>query len=70
VIISADANPDRVERLLAAGAVAYLIKPISVRTFLQTLDGLLAGPAQAAAAPRREGQREMDIQPAQPPLPD
>jgi CheY-like chemotaxis protein len=70
VIISADADPDRIERLLAAGAVAYLTKPISVRTFLHTLDGLLAGPAQAAAAPGREGQREMDIQPAQPPLPD
>ncbi|HEY6277609.1 MAG TPA: ATP-binding protein [Streptosporangiaceae bacterium] len=70
VIISADANADRMERLVAAGAVAYLTKPISVRTFLQTIDGLLAGPAPDAAGPGRVEQAELDAQPAPPPLPD
>jgi PAS domain S-box-containing protein len=38
VIISADATPGRVRRLLAAGAQDYLTKPIDVRRFLDVLD--------------------------------
>jgi CheY-like chemotaxis protein len=42
VIVSADATPGQVERLLAAGAHDYLTKPLQVRRLLELLDGLLA----------------------------
>jgi signal transduction histidine kinase/ActR/RegA family two-component response regulator len=42
IIVSADATPGQVGRLLAAGAYAYLTKPLDVREFLQVLDQLLA----------------------------
>ena len=45
VIISADAAQERIDGLIAAGAAAYLTKPISVQGFLRTIDGLLTGPA-------------------------
>ncbi|MEI6435695.1 MAG: PAS domain S-box protein [Bacteroidota bacterium] len=38
VIISADAMPQQIERLLKAGAVDYLTKPIDVASFLKMLD--------------------------------
>jgi signal transduction histidine kinase/ActR/RegA family two-component response regulator len=38
VIISADAIPDRVKRLLNTGAKAYLTKPLDLRTFFNVLD--------------------------------
>jgi len=41
VIVSADATLGRVERLLAAGAVLYLTKPIDVRQLLRTFDDFL-----------------------------
>lgn len=41
VVISADAIPAQVERLLAAGAQAYLTKPLDVRQFLTILDQIL-----------------------------
>jgi signal transduction histidine kinase/ActR/RegA family two-component response regulator len=41
VILSADATPGRVQRLLTAGAHAYLTKPLDVRQLLATLDDLL-----------------------------
>lgn len=41
VVISADATPIQVERLLAAGASAYLTKPLDVDRTLQILDELL-----------------------------
>jgi PAS domain S-box-containing protein len=37
-IVSADATPGQVQRLLSAGAVAYLTKPIDVREVLRLLD--------------------------------
>ena len=40
-IVSADATPGQVERLLAAGARAYLTKPLDVRELLRLLDELL-----------------------------
>jgi CheY-like chemotaxis protein len=40
-IISADATPERIDRLVAMGAAAYLTKPISVRDFIRTIDMLL-----------------------------
>jgi CheY-like chemotaxis protein len=41
VILSADATPGRIQRLVAAGAHAYLAKPLDVRRLLETLDDLL-----------------------------
>lgn len=41
VILSADATPRQFDRLLAAGATAYLTKPIAVRQLLDTLDQIL-----------------------------
>jgi CheY-like chemotaxis protein len=40
-IVSADATPGQVERLLAAGAMAYLTKPLDVRELLRLLDQVL-----------------------------
>lgn len=42
VIISADASKGQSERLLSAGARAYLTKPFDVEQFLRTVDELLA----------------------------
>jgi CheY-like chemotaxis protein len=39
-IISADATPGQVERLLAAGAETYFTKPLDVKVFLDFLDNL------------------------------
>ena len=39
VIVSADATPGQVQRLLSAGAAAYLTKPIDVRELLRLVDG-------------------------------
>jgi CheY-like chemotaxis protein len=44
VVISADATPSTVERLLAEGAVAFLTKPLDVDEFLHALDNLLGEP--------------------------
>ncbi len=41
VVISADATPHQVERLLGAGARDYLTKPLNVAQFLLTLDKFL-----------------------------
>jgi signal transduction histidine kinase len=41
VVLSADATEHQVRRLLAAGAQAYLTKPIGVRNLLEVLDGIL-----------------------------
>jgi CheY-like chemotaxis protein len=37
VVISADATAGQVQRLLSAGATAYLTKPIDVRQFMQVV---------------------------------
>jgi CheY-like chemotaxis protein/anti-sigma regulatory factor (Ser/Thr protein kinase) len=41
IILSADATPNQVERLRAAGASRYLVKPLIVKEFLQILDATL-----------------------------
>jgi PAS domain S-box-containing protein len=46
VVVSADATPGQVERLLAAGANDYLTKPFTVARFLAVIDG--SEPADAA----------------------
>ncbi len=43
VVISADASPGQIDRLLAAGAVAYLTKPLDVRQFLAVVDQTVGG---------------------------
>ena len=42
VVVSADATNGQVQRMLAAGASAYLTKPIDVRELLGVLDEALA----------------------------
>lgn len=51
VMYSADATERQVERLLAAGAAAYLTKPARVSEFLAMLDGMLADSPRAQAWP-------------------
>jgi CheY-like chemotaxis protein len=41
VVLSADATPGQVDRLLAAGAHAYITKPLDMRPFLHVLDEVL-----------------------------
>ncbi len=41
IVVSADATSKQIERLLNAGANAYLTKPLDVEQFLETLDELL-----------------------------
>ncbi|HEX9996036.1 MAG TPA: PAS domain S-box protein [Abditibacterium sp.] len=41
IILSADATPNQIERLLAAGAYEYLTKPLNVRKFIAVLDTVL-----------------------------
>jgi signal transduction histidine kinase/ActR/RegA family two-component response regulator len=47
VILSADATRRQTDDLLAAGAGAYLTKPIRVRELLQTIDDVLGEPSPA-----------------------
>jgi signal transduction histidine kinase/ActR/RegA family two-component response regulator len=47
-IVSADAMPRQAQRLLAAGATAYLTKPIDVRELLDLIDSSLLAAQQAA----------------------
>ena len=49
VMISADATPSTSERLLRAGAAAFLTKPINVSEFLDTVARLLTRGSGAAA---------------------
>jgi len=44
VMVSADVTPGQRERLLAAGALEYLGKPLDGSRFLEVVDGLLAVP--------------------------
>jgi PAS domain S-box-containing protein len=44
VILSADATPGQLERLIAAGAADYITKPIEVRRFLELVDDYLDQP--------------------------
>lgn len=41
VMVSADATPNTLDRLLKAGAAAYLTKPLDVGDFLETIDRFL-----------------------------
>ncbi|HEY3670443.1 MAG TPA: hybrid sensor histidine kinase/response regulator, partial [Acidimicrobiia bacterium] len=50
VVVSADATPGQAQRLLAAGAAAYLHKPFDVRELLGILDRLLDEEASPTTA--------------------
>jgi CheY-like chemotaxis protein len=43
VVISADATPSQIERLLTAGARNYLTKPFNIQKFLAVVDEILEG---------------------------
>jgi PAS domain S-box-containing protein len=47
VMLSADASPRQIERLLAGGARGYLTKPLDVAQFLELVDRLLDGASSA-----------------------
>jgi CheY-like chemotaxis protein len=48
VVLSADATPGQVDRLVAAGAHAYLTKPLDLKLFLAVLAEVLAMNKEAA----------------------
>jgi signal transduction histidine kinase/ActR/RegA family two-component response regulator len=50
IILSADAAEEQIGRLIAAGAAAYITKPIGVRAFLETVDDLIGQPPTIAPA--------------------
>jgi PAS domain S-box-containing protein len=41
VVLSADATPGQIDRLLSAGVHAYVTKPLDVKPFIEILDGVL-----------------------------
>jgi CheY-like chemotaxis protein len=49
VVVSADAMQTQIDRLLGAGAQAYLTKPIDVTKFLSLLDEILKKPADESS---------------------
>jgi signal transduction histidine kinase/ActR/RegA family two-component response regulator len=51
VIISADAMPRQIQRLLSAGATAYLTKPFDVRALLLLIDSAVDNPVAPAGSP-------------------
>jgi len=46
VVISADATSRQMEQLVAAGAEAYLTKPLNIQHFLELLDKILTRDAR------------------------
>jgi signal transduction histidine kinase len=63
VILSADASPGQIQRLLDAGARAYLTKPLDLGPFLELVDTILAARASGrglAGSEEPELEREPD----------
>lgn len=42
-MLSADASPKQIERLLASGAAAYVTKPLDINHFTGVIDDFLDG---------------------------
>ncbi len=61
VIISADAMPRQVQRLLSSGAQAYLTKPFDVRELLELVDRAVGERAPVAAAASPDGPAEQGL---------
>jgi signal transduction histidine kinase/AmiR/NasT family two-component response regulator len=57
VILSADATQHQIDRLLAAGAIAYVTKPIGVRHLLQTIDSAFSAAQPGAVLAGEIGNR-------------
>ncbi len=61
VVLSADATPGTVRRLLARGAAAYLTKPLDLASLYRVLEDVTSlpaeGPVGPVAAPARSGMR-------------
>ena len=49
LILSADARPGLIQRLLEQGARSFLTKPLAVKELLEILDAVAAGREQAPA---------------------
>jgi signal transduction histidine kinase/CheY-like chemotaxis protein len=56
IIVSAETDQARIDRLLADGATGYLTKPISVRGFLQVIDTVLDQPEPPAVQPEEQAR--------------
>lgn len=50
VVLSADATPSQIERLLTAGARNYLTKPFDIDPFLAVVDEMVSEPLAASAS--------------------
>jgi PAS domain S-box-containing protein len=55
VILSADATPGQVRRVMAAGASAYLTKPLDLQKVLETLDYMLSMAVAGDSVPKGGG---------------
>jgi CheY-like chemotaxis protein len=58
IVLTADASPGQLERLLGAGARAYLTKPLDLPHFLELVDELIADDA-GRSSPRGRAHREI-----------
>ena len=56
VVLSADATPVQIARLLKAGAADYLTKPLDIRQFLRVLDDALQPDPELVGATRHEAE--------------
>ena len=51
VVVSADAMPQQIDKLMMAGSKDYLTKPLDIRTFLEVVDEWVGSSIQARTAP-------------------
>ena len=56
VVISADATPSQIKRLIKAGAVSYLTKPLDVTEFFRVLDNTIVTDGTKASLPNSNGE--------------
>jgi PAS domain S-box-containing protein len=56
VVISADATPSQIKRLLKAGALSYLTKPLDVTEFFRVLDNTIVTDGTKVSLPNSNGE--------------
>ena len=56
VVISADATPRQIKRLIKAGALSYLTKPLDVTEFFRVLDNTIVTNGTKASLPNSNGE--------------